>query len=112
MSWLDNILGEDSDDSNNNNSNNSNKNTTLNDKDIALEMLVSSKFNIEVLAKSITETINPQLRQILNSQLNMSINEHFRLSDMAINKQWYNTHDNPQQQIQQVIQEVESLSQQ
>ena len=39
----------------------------------------------------------------------MNINEHFRLSDMAMNKQWYNAYATPQQQIQQDLKEAESL---
>jgi Spore coat protein len=113
MSWLDNILGEGSDNSNSNSSSNNNQgdNNSLNDKDIALDMLVGSKFRIEALAKTITETTNPQLRQMLSGQLNMSINEHFRLSDIAINNQWYNVQATPQQQVQQDVKDAESLSQ-
>jgi len=107
MSWLDNILGEGSDNSNDNQDNNG----SLNDKDIALDMLAGSKFRIESLAKTITETTNPQLRQMLTGQLNMNINEHFRLSDIAINNQWYNVQATPQQQVQQDVKEAESLSQ-
>lgn len=115
MSWLDNILGEDSDnqDSDNQNNNQSNNDSgSLSDKDLVLDMLTGSKFSIEVLAKTITETTNPQLRQMLASQLNMNINEHFRLSDMAISKQWYNAYATPQQQIQEDVKEAENLVQQ
>lgn len=108
MSWLDNILGESTDDSNNSQDD---KNSGLNDKDIALDMLVGSKFRIESLVKTITETTNPQLRQMLTGQLNMNINEHFRLSDIAINNQWYNVQATPQQQVQQDVKDAESLSQ-
>ncbi|KZL93791.1 spore coat protein [Clostridium magnum] len=111
MSWLDNILGEGSDNSNNNSNGNEGSNNSLNDKDIALDMLVGSKFRIEALAKTITETTNPQLRQMLSGQLNMNINEHFRLSDIAINNQWYNVQATPQQQVQQDVKDAESLSQ-
>lgn len=111
MSWLDNILGEGSDNSNNNSNGNEGNNNSLNDKDIALDMLVGSKFRIEALAKTITETTNPQLRQMLSGQLNMNINEHFRLSDIAINNQWYNVQATPQQQVQQDVKDAESLSQ-
>ncbi|MCT8977783.1 spore coat protein [Clostridium sp. CX1] len=104
MSWIDNLLGTDSDDQNNSGS--------LNDKDIALDMLISSKMDISSLAKTITETTNPQLRQLLSAQLTNCINQHFRLSDMAINKQWYNAYANPQQQVQQDVKELQNLSQQ
>jgi similar to spore coat protein len=110
MSWIDNLLG--TDDSNSNDSSNSSNNSALNDKDIAMDMLITSKGDITSLAKAVTETTNPQLRQILSSQLTNCINEHFRLSDIAINKQWYNAHANPQEQIKQDIQELQNLSQQ
>lgn len=114
MSWLDNILGEDSDNNCNSDEGSNNEDSNnggLSDKDIALDMLIGSKFEIEALAKTITETTNPQLRQMLTSQLNMNINEHFRLSDMAINNKWYDAYATPQQQVQQDIKEAQNLSQ-
>lgn len=114
MSWLDNILGEDSnnsDNSNNSNNNQDNNSGNLSDKDIALDMLIGSKFRIESLAKTITETTNPQLRQMLTGQLNMNINEHFKLSDISINNQWYNAQATPQQQVQEDAKEAQNLSQ-
>ncbi|WP_097027663.1 spore coat protein [Clostridium peptidivorans] len=81
------------------------QNNTLKEKDIALDLLASSKGTIATLAKVLTETTNPQLRDTLKSELNNCINSHYRLSDMAINKGWYNAYENPEQQLQQELQQ-------
>lgn len=96
MSWLNNFLGEDN-------------NSSLSDKDLALNMLNDSKSDITMLSKAVTETINPQLRQILTNQLNACINNHFTLSDMAIQKGWYNAYANPGQQIKKDMQEAQNI---
>lgn len=102
MSWLDDLFGVDDTSDNGNNSN---------DKDIAMDMLTSSKTRIRILTKAAVEAINPQLRQILSCELTNSINEHFKLSDMAVNKQWHNAFADPVQQIQQDAAEAQNLSQ-
>ena len=38
----------------------------LSDKDIVLDMMIGSKFEIETLAKMITETTNPQVKADTN----------------------------------------------
>jgi similar to spore coat protein len=102
MSWLSNFLDEDS---------NNNK-SSLADKELALDLLTTSKNDITMLSKAITEAANPQLRQILTNQLNASINDHFTLSDMAIQKGWYNAFASPGQQIKQDLQEAQQVLQQ
>lgn len=109
MSWLDDLFGVDSNSNDENNSSGNNNNNNNNDKNIALDMLVSSKASIGTLAKAAVEAVNPQLRQILSCQLTNAVNEHFRLSDIAINKQWYNASLNPEQQIQQDVKEAQNL---
>lgn len=109
MSWLDDLFGVDNNSDNENNSNNNNNNNNDNDKNIALDMLITSKASIGTLAKASVEAVNPQLRQMLSCQLTNAVNEHFRLSDIAINKQWYNANLNPEQQIQQDMQEAQNL---
>lgn len=103
MSWLDDLFGVDDTSSNNG--------TNLNDKDIAIDMLTSSKTRIRTLTKAAVVATNPQLRQILSCELTNSVNEHFKLSDMAVNKQWYNAFADPVQQIQQDVTEAQNLSQ-
>lgn len=102
MSWLDDLFGVDD---------TSDSGTNLNDKDIAMDMLTSSKTRIRILAKAAVEATNPQLRQILSCELTNSVNEHFKLSDMAVNKQWYNAFADPVQKIQQDVAEAQNLSQ-
>jgi similar to spore coat protein len=97
MSWINNLLGED------------NKSSSMLDKDLATELLMSSKNDIVLLSKAVTETANPQLRQILTNQLNACINEHFQLSDLANQKGWYNAFASPGQQIKQDLQEAQNL---
>jgi similar to spore coat protein len=100
MSWINNFIGEDS------------KNNSTPDKDLASELLMSSKNDITMLSKAVTESVNPQLRQILTTQLNICINDHFQLSDLAVQKGWYNAFSSPGQQIKQDLQEAESVMKQ
>jgi similar to spore coat protein len=102
MSWLNNFLGEDA----------NNNNNSMPDKYLALELLTTSKNDITLLSKAITETVNPQLRQILTNQLNACINDHFQLSDLATQKGWYNAFTSPGQQIKQDLQEAQNLNNQ
>lgn len=97
MSWLNNILGED------------NNESSMPDKELAVDLLIASKNDITMLSKAITESANPQLRQILTNQLNSCINDHFQLSDLAIQKGWYNAFASPGQQIKQDLQEAQNL---
>lgn len=76
-----------------------NNDSTLNDKDIASDLITRSKTDISSIAKAVTETSNPQLRQILGRHLNDCINEHYRLSDMAITKNWYKAYMSPEKQV-------------
>ncbi|WP_461613233.1 spore coat protein [Clostridium sp. Marseille-QA1073] len=71
----------------------------MDDKDIALSALTASKADISSLSKAIPEATNPQLRQMLTSQLNSCINDHFKLSDMAISKGWYPAYATPEEQL-------------
>ncbi|WP_411679315.1 spore coat protein [Clostridium thailandense] len=118
MSWIDNackniMTNNKNNDNNSNNSNKSNNNNSENrknyDKEIALELLTISKSDILSLATVITETTNPQLRELLKLQLTNSLNEHYSLSDIAVNKQWYNAFTNPEQQLKQDTNELQSL---
>lgn len=77
----------------------SNNSETLSDKDIALDALNTSKTEIFMISKTITETTNPQIRQLLTAHLNSCINDHFKLSDMSLNKGWYPAYSSPQDQL-------------
>ena len=97
MSWINNLIGED------------NKDSSKPDRDLALDLLMTSKNDITMLSKALTESANPQLRQILANQLNTCINDHFKLSDLATEKGWYNAFASPGQQIKQDLQEAQNL---
>jgi similar to spore coat protein len=83
-------------------------NTT--EKDVALELMASSKASIATLAKVLTETTNPQLRDTLKNELTTRINSHYRLSDIAISKGWYNAYANPEQQLQAELSSINTKS--
>jgi similar to spore coat protein len=74
---------------------------SLSDKDIALDLLIGSKATINSLAKTLTETTNSLLRETLRNQLTASVSSHYRLSDIAISRGWYNAYAEPQEQLKQ-----------
>jgi similar to spore coat protein len=85
-------------------------NEKMNDKDIALDMINSSKANVTTIAKVLTETTNPKLRETLRNQLTSCVNSHFRLSDIAISKGWYNAYEDPEQQLRTEISTARSMT--
>jgi similar to spore coat protein len=87
------------------------QNTTLTEKDIAIDLITSSKATIATLAKAVSETTNPQLREVLKNQLTACVNSHHRLSDIAISKGWYNADTNPQQQLQNELSAINTVTQ-
>lgn len=95
MSLLDNILGN---------------NTNLTDKDIASDMLKDSKFGISTLSMAATEAVNPSLRQLIDTQLKVAVDDHHRLSDMMIKKNWYPAYDNPTQQLRNEVRESQNIT--
>ena len=96
MGWLDDLFGT---------------GTQLSDQDITTDMLKDSKFALTSLAMAISETSNPELRQILKRQINDASKEHFRLSDIAVNNNWYKPNLTPYEQIQNDYQEANELNQ-
>lgn len=87
------------------------QNTKLTEKDIALDLITSSKATVTTLAKVLTETTNSQLRDTLKGQLTACINSHYRLSDITISKGWYNAQADPQQQLQQNLSDISTITQ-
>lgn len=87
------------------------KNNALTEKDIALDLMASSKGTISTLSKALTETTNSELRETLKNELTACVNSHNRLSDIAISKGWYNAHENPEQQIQNELSNINSVIQ-
>ena len=86
------------------------QNNTLSEKDIALDLITSSKSTITTLAKALTETTNPELRETLKNQLTACVNSHYRLSDISISKGWYNTKEDPSTQLQQDLSSIGSIT--
>ena len=73
-------------------------NNTLGDRTIGSDMLKDSKFAVFSLAQALTETANPQLRQLFATQLINSVQQHHQLSDLVMAKDWYKPFLSPQNQ--------------
>jgi len=73
---------------------------SLNDKDIVNDMLKDSKFTIHSLAVALGEATSSGFRERLVNQMNSCIDEHFQLSDIAIQKKWYQPSLPADQQLQ------------
>jgi similar to spore coat protein len=86
-------------------------NGQLTDKEIALDMLSSSKATVTSLAKTLTEATNPQIRETLRNQLTACLNSHYRLSDISITKGWFNAYAEPEQQLKQDLTTVNEVTQ-
>lgn len=82
----------------------------LTEKDIAMDLLNSSKASIGTLAKVLTETANPNLREVLKTELTNCVNSHHRLSDLVVTKGWYDAYGNPNQQLQTELTQINSIS--
>lgn len=95
MSFLDTLLGTDN---------------KLGDKDIVLDMIKDSKFSATSLSAAVAEAVNPELRKILKQQLDKAVTEHFELSDIVINKDWYPAQEQPMKQLQEEYQNSKDLS--
>lgn len=85
MSFWDNLFGND--------------NSELTDKDIAQDMIKDSKFAVTSLSAAAAEAVDPDLRDMLRSQLDKAVTEHFELSDMVIDKGWYPAQDSAIEQL-------------
>ncbi|WP_461613218.1 spore coat protein [Clostridium sp. Marseille-QA1073] len=81
----------------------------IDDKDIALSSLTASKLDISLLSKAIGEATNPQLSQMLASQLNSCINDHFKLSYIVINEGRYPAYATPQEQLKNDLTKAEKV---
>lgn len=72
--------------------------TVLNDQDIMAKMLVDSKAALHCQTVALAEATNPHLREIWTNHLNTSIDEHFKLADLVVNKN-YDANPDPVQMI-------------
>ena len=80
-----------------------NSSVELQDRDISYQILGDTKLNISRITKAAMEAVNPELRELLSSQLTSSLKKHFELSDIMIKKGWYTATDDPNQQLQKDI---------
>lgn len=96
MSFWDTLLGNDD--------------ATLSEKDIAQDMVKDSKFAVTSLSAAAAEAVNPELRNILRSQLDKAVDEHFELSDMVIDKGWYPAQAEPIEQLRSEYKDSQNLS--
>lgn len=76
-----------------------NSNLKLDDRSITFDILKDSKFNIAALSKMTSEAINPQLRQIIDTELSQAIIESHELCDICVNKNWIEAYEDPAQQL-------------
>ncbi|SDI17619.1 spore coat protein [Desulfosporosinus hippei] len=75
----------------------------LSDQDIVNDMLKDSKFAIHSLSVALGESTSTVFREKLVNQLNSCIDNHFKLSDFAAQKNWYQPYQSPEQQLQEDI---------
>jgi similar to spore coat protein len=87
-----------------------NDNATLTEKDIAQDMIKDSKFAVTSLSAAAAEAVNPELREMLRSQLDKAVDEHFELSDMVIDRGWYPAQAEPIEQLRTEYQDSQDLS--
>lgn len=96
MSFWDTLLGNDD--------------STLSEKDIAHDMIKDSKFAVTSLSTAAAEAVNPELRNMLREQLDKAVDEHFELSDMIIDKGWYQAQAEPIEQLRSEYEDSQNLS--
>ncbi|MDF2606135.1 MAG: spore gernimation protein GerQ [Bacillales bacterium] len=65
----------------------------ITDQVITTDLLLAAKSGIIIYSVAITETLNPELREVLKEQLNIAINLHAQVSDFMMAKGYYNPHD-------------------
>jgi similar to spore coat protein len=65
----------------------------ITDQVIATDLLLAAKSGIIMYSVAVSETIQPELREVLTEQLNMAINLHAQVSDFMLAKGYYNPHD-------------------
>lgn len=104
MGWFEDLFGvEDSETSENAVTN------EMMEKDVALDMLKDSKYTLNVMARAVTETTNPKLREILKKQLNEVVQNHFRLVDLSVQNDWYQPRLAPIDLVKRDYEEAQTL---
>lgn len=62
--------------------------STIPDKNVALDMLKESEFCLMSLTKAAMEATNTEFRQVINESLLECIQDHFRITDLIVEKSW------------------------
>lgn len=79
----------------------------MTDQVIAQDLLIAAKTGIKNYAIAITESATPEIRSVLQDQLQDAIAYHAQLSDYMIQKGWYKAFD-VQEQINLVKQNAQT----
>ena len=86
--------------------------TKLTEQDIANDMLKDSKFALCSLILALSESNNPQIRQVLKKEFNTALQKHFRLADIAVENDWYHPYLTPKDQVKEDYENAQSVTQQ
>jgi similar to spore coat protein len=84
-------------------------NDKMSDQDIVNDMLKDSKFTLNSLIMAISESRNPDFRQVLKKQMNTAVQNHFRLADISVENDWYHPYQSPESQVQEDYQNIQTL---
>lgn len=84
-------------------------NDKMTQQDIAGDMLKDSKFTLYSYITAVSESSNPKVRQILKKQFNEALQKHFRLSDIAVENDWYHPYMPPKEQLREDSDNARSL---
>ncbi|NLZ49185.1 MAG: spore coat protein [Clostridiales bacterium] len=87
----------------------SNNNSMLSEEEVASDILKDSKFSILALVSAATEAVNPDIRNMLQDQLDTAIKDHYELLDLLIRKGWYPAYDKPEDQLKKQGEEANSF---
>ncbi len=92
--------------------NSTNATCTMNDEDRMQDLLAQEKYLIDGYAVFIPEASCPELRQVLNENLNGCFNNQYTVFDKMSQLGWYPTKNAPQADIDELRQTSNNLKQQ
>ncbi|KAB3529172.1 spore coat protein [Alkaliphilus serpentinus] len=72
--------------------------TDMTEQVIATDFLLAAKAGVQNYAVAITQSVTPEVREVLKRQLSDAIKIHEAISEYMISKGYYYTHD-PQRQL-------------
>ncbi|PLR76300.1 spore coat protein [Bacillus sp. V3-13] len=65
----------------------------MNEQVIATDFLFATKADIKMIARAITESATPEVRETLTQYLNDSIDKHQEITDYMVSKGYYHPND-------------------